>query len=103
MKPSKSTDNPPDFRQAALVTLRKQLHVLLVPALAQLRAVKSTVTTAALALRAQNADADADVSDVLIRSAADPLDAEIDRLEALFNGLKGTAPVEPAPSVSPTH
>jgi hypothetical protein len=67
----------------------------LLPALDRLRGVRSAITTAALALRQQNADADMDVAHVLLRSAADPLDAEIERLEVLFNTFNGGAPREP--------
>ena len=95
MKSSKSSGNATPAPTAALITLQKQLQVHLLPALLQLRAVRCAITTCVLALHHQNADADADVAYVLMRSAANPLDAEIERLETLFNALNGGAPTEP--------
>jgi hypothetical protein len=99
MRSSKSTGNSVDPSAAALITLRRQLHIHLHPSLERLRGVRSAITTAALALRQQNADADVDVAHVLLRSAADPLDAEIERLELLFNAFERGAPREPLPLV----
>lgn len=96
MRSSKSTGNAAAAYAPALLTLQRQLRAHPLPALARLRAVRSTITTSALALRHQNADADADVARVLVHSAAGPLDAEIERLETFLHALQGRAPKEPS-------
>jgi hypothetical protein len=61
-----------------------------------MRAVRSAVSTCALALQQQNADADADVALLLRLSAADPLDAEIERLQGLLDAI-GDRPCPSSP------
>jgi hypothetical protein len=67
MKSAKSTGTPADPSASALITLRRHLQLHLRPSLELLRGVQSAITTSALALRHQNADADPDVAHVLLR------------------------------------
>jgi hypothetical protein len=67
-----------------------------------LRLAQSIVITSVLALRAQNADGDADIAEILRRYAADPLDMEMERIENLLKTLEGKAP-EPFLSGTSTH
>lgn len=96
MKQTKHSGNPATPPTPALITLQQHLRTYLHPTLARLRGVQAAITTSALALRAQNSDADADIAHVLVRAAADPLDAEIERIETLLNALDGRALTEPS-------
>lgn len=49
-----------------------------------------------LALKAQGADLDEDVASVLHRHAIDPLDVEIDKIDALLESLATARRVEEA-------
>lgn len=100
MKQTKHTVNPPASPSPALITLRQHLRTHLQPTLVRLRGVQAAITTSALALRQQNADADADVAHVLVRCAADPLDAEIEQIETLLIALDGRAPAEPSLAIA---
>jgi hypothetical protein len=54
-----------------------------------LRLAQAAITTSAVVLRQQNADLDGDVARILICCAADPLDREIEKIEApkaMFGG-----------------
>jgi hypothetical protein len=95
MRSSKSTGTPAAPSAPALITLQRHLHLQLRPALQRLRAVRSAVSTCALALQQQNADADADVALLLRLSAADSLDAEIERLQGLLDAIDIPCPSDP--------
>ena len=71
-------------RRLALITLHRQLQLHLQPTVDMLRLAQAAITTSAVVLREQNADRDGDVARVLLYCAADPLDREIERIEALL-------------------
>ena len=61
----------------------------------RLAAIQSSLAVAVAALRAQNADIDADVARMLIRTVSDPLQDQIDTLESVIRLLESTADSRP--------
>lgn len=53
----------------------------------RLKRIVPVISVSVLALRAQNADLDGDVAEVLHHQASQPLDLEIEELEALLEAL----------------
>ena len=53
----------------------------------RLTAIQSAVAVAVTALRAQNADIDADVARLLVRSVSDPLQAQVDTIKSVARSL----------------
>ncbi len=53
----------------------------------RLRLIRTVISVSTLALRAQNAELDEDIASVLRSSAVDPLDVEIEQIEALIESL----------------
>ena len=80
----KSTGKPAALRAAAGIVVTRQLHLHLWELTRRLRTVHSTINTSVSALRAQNADIDADVARTLQRCGGDPLGVEIERMEVLL-------------------
>jgi hypothetical protein len=64
----------------------------------RLQLILPVISVAVLALRHQNAELDEDIALVLSRNACDPLDVEIDQLEALLSTMdaQDTVPGDPA-------
>jgi hypothetical protein len=89
MATRKSTGKPAGSLTPALITLHRQLQLHLQPTVDMLRLAQAAITTSAVVLREQNADRDGDVARVLLYCAADPLDREIERIEALLDTLGG--------------
>jgi hypothetical protein len=73
MRSAKSTGTPADPSASALITLRRHLQLHLRPSLARLRC------------------------------GADPLDAEIERIEAFIDALDGKAASEPSVAREAPH
>lgn len=92
MATRKSSGKPASSLTPALITLRRQLQLHLQPTVERLRLAQAAISTSALVLRQQNADSDADVARILVYCAADPLDREIEKLEALLETLGGSPP-----------
>ena len=67
--------------------LDEQLPIRLQQHLQQLRLILPVISVTVLALRRQNAELDEDIASVLHQHASDPLDVEIDKLEALLESL----------------
>ena len=65
--------------QSQIVTLREVAD--------RLTAVQSAVTVAVTALRAQNADVDADVARLLVQAVSDPLQAQVDAIKSVLRSL----------------
>jgi hypothetical protein len=61
----------------------KSINVQLGEVLKHLQLIQSAVVVAVAALRQQNCELDADISNVLQRSVADRIQDQIDRLEML--------------------
>jgi hypothetical protein len=74
-------------------TVDEQLPIRLRRLAQRLQLILPVISVAVLALRHQNAELDADIALVLSRNACDPLNIEIDQLEALLAtlGAKGAA------------
>jgi hypothetical protein len=89
MAARKSTGKPAGSLTPALITLHRQIQLHLKPTVERLRLAQAAITTSAVVLRQQNADCDADVARVLLYCAAEPLDREIERIEALMETLGG--------------
>jgi hypothetical protein len=53
----------------------------------RLKRIVPVISVSVLALKAQNADLDGDVAEVLHHQASEPLDIEIEELEALLESL----------------
>jgi hypothetical protein len=53
----------------------------------RLKRIVPVISVSVLALKAQNADLDGDVAEVLHHQASEPLDLEIEELEALLESL----------------
>jgi hypothetical protein len=53
----------------------------------RLKRIVPVISVSVLALKAQNADLDGDVAEVLHHQASEPLDVEIEELEALLESL----------------
>jgi hypothetical protein len=53
----------------------------------RLKRIVPVISVSVLALKAQNADLDGDVAEVLHHQAGEPLDMEIEELEALLESL----------------
>ena len=86
----KSAPRVPNVNSSSAVQL--QLHLIVV----ELRCALSTITFAAHALYKQNADIDADVALTLQRSAAGPVHAGLERIEAVLAALDGSGGGEAA-------
>lgn len=63
------------------IPLRLREHVR------RLKRIVPVISVSVLALKAQNADLDGDVAEVLHHQASEPLDLEIEELEALLESL----------------
>jgi hypothetical protein len=64
----------------------------------RLKRIVPVISISVLALKAQNADLDGDVASVLHHQASEPLDQEIEELEALLESLavqRAKAPARP--------
>jgi hypothetical protein len=55
--------------------------------IARLKGLQSAIAVAVSALRHQNADIDSDIATLLQRSVGDPLQDQVQRLEAVLNRL----------------
>jgi hypothetical protein len=72
---------PPAYALDEQVPFRLREHVR------RLKRIVPVISVSVLALRAQNADLDGDVAEVLHHQASQPLDLEIEELEALLESL----------------
>ena len=66
------------------LTLDDSLSTKLLESVTRLRLILPVISVSAMALRRQNAEADADVASVLTENACLPLDSEIERLESIL-------------------
>jgi len=69
------------------LNLDEQRPIRLRDHLQRLRLILPVISVSVLALRAQNAELDEDIASVLHRNASDPLDVEIEKIEALLESL----------------
>ena len=69
------------------LTLDEQLPIRLRDHLRRLQLILPVISVSVLALRAQNAELDEDIASVLHRHVSDPLDLEIEKVEALLESL----------------
>ena len=65
----------------------EQLPIRLREHVRTLKRIVPVISVSVLALKAQNADLDEDIASVLHHQASEPLDLEIDDLEALLTSL----------------
>ena len=72
------------------LSLDEQLPIHLQQHLQRLRLILPVISVTVLALRRQNAELDEDIASVLHQHASDPLDVEIDKIEALLELLAAT-------------
>lgn len=72
---------------APLPSLDDQIPFRLREHVRRLKRIVPVISVSVLALRAQNADLDGDVAEVLHHQASQPLDMEIEELEALLESL----------------
>lgn len=61
----------------------------------RLKFIYATAVTAALAIRSQNSEQDADVADCLRTGVCDPLDLQVAQLKAIIEKLGGPLPAAP--------
>jgi hypothetical protein len=69
------------------LTLDEQLPIRLRDHAQRLRLILPVLSVAVLALKSQGADFDEDIASVLHRHAIDPLDVEVDKIDALLESL----------------
>jgi hypothetical protein len=69
------------------LTLDEQFPIRLRDHLQRLRLILPVISVTVMALRRQNAELDEDIASVLHQHACDPLDVEIDKIEALIESL----------------
>ena len=83
--------DPADPTAHTQPTLDEHLPIRLHRHVQRLQLILPVISVAVLALRRQNAELDEDIALVLSRNACDPLNVEIDQLEALLAtlGTKG--------------
>ena len=74
----------PHFEASLPVLLREHLH--------RLKLLQNVLSVAVMALHSQNAELDYDVAAVLDHHASEPLDFEIETLEALLNTMAHERP-----------
>jgi hypothetical protein len=82
--PSTLPPGLPHFEAPLPVLLREHLH--------RLKLLQNVLSVAVMALHSQNAELDYDVAAVLDHHASQPLDFEIETLEALLNTLAHPRP-----------
>jgi hypothetical protein len=70
-------------RDRSTLTVRAELQDVI----ARLKGLQSTIAVAVGALRHQNADIDADIAHLLQHSVSDPLQDQVQKLEALLTRL----------------
>lgn len=75
----------PPFSSASLA--EEQIPFRLREHVRRLKRIVPVISVSVLALKAQNADLDGDVAEVLHHQASEPLDLEIEELEALLESL----------------
>lgn len=80
--------NSADPTAHAQITVDEQLPVRLHHSVQRLQLILPVISVAVLALRRQNAELDEDIALVLSRHASDPLNVEVDQLEALVNSIR---------------
>jgi hypothetical protein len=68
-------------------TLDEQLPIRLRDHVQRLRLILPVISVSVLALKRQDAELDDDIASVLHRHACDPLDLEIEKLEAVLESL----------------
>ena len=68
-------------------TAEEQIPFRLREHVRRLKRIVPVISVSVLALKAQNADLDGDVAEVLHHQASEPLDVEIEELEALLESL----------------
>jgi hypothetical protein len=78
-------------------TLDEQAHIRLHDHVQRLRLILPVISVLTIALRKQKADLDDDIASVH-RHASDPLDVEIDKLEALLEALNARRASGDSPS-----
>jgi hypothetical protein len=79
------------------LTLDEQLPIRLHRHVQRLQDILPVISVAVLALRQQHAELDEDIALVLSRHASDPLDVEIDQLEALLSTMEAQRTVRGDP------
>jgi hypothetical protein len=79
--------NPADTVPPTRPTLDEQLPIRLQDHLQRLRLILPVISVSVLALKRQNAELDEDIATVLHLHASNPLDVEIDKIEALLESL----------------
>jgi hypothetical protein len=68
-------------------TLDEQLPIRLRDHVQRLRLILPVISVSVMALKRQNAELDEDIASVLHQHACDPLDLEIEELEAILESL----------------
>ena len=82
-----SGGTPADKLPPSQLTLDEQLPIRLRDHLQRLRLILPVISVTVMALRRQNAELDEDIASVLHQHAGNPLDVEIDKIEALLGSL----------------
>lgn len=82
--PAASSPLPP---LSAARIMEEQIPFRLREHVRRLKRIVPVISVSILALKAQNADLDGDVAEVLHHQASEPLDLEIEELEALLESL----------------
>jgi len=77
---------PADNLPPSQLTL-DELHIRLRNHLQRLRLILPVISVTVMALRRQDAELDEDIASVLHQHACDPLDVEIDQIDALLESL----------------
>jgi hypothetical protein len=80
--------NSADPTAHAQITVDEQLPIRLHHSVQRLQLILPVISVAVLALRRQNAELDEDIALVLTRNACDPLNVELDQLEALVSTMR---------------
>jgi hypothetical protein len=82
--------NSADPTAHARITVDEQLPVRLLHSVQRLQLILPVISVAVLALRRQNAELDEDIALVLSRHASDPLNVEVDQLEAMVESIRAS-------------
>jgi hypothetical protein len=80
-------ENSADPTAHAQLTVDEKLPIRLHHHVQRLQLILPVISVAVLALRRQNAELDEDIALVLSRHACDPLNVELDQLEALVTTI----------------
>jgi hypothetical protein len=80
--------NPTDPTVHSQLTCDEQLPIRLHRHVQRLQLIRPVISVSVLALRQQHAELEEDIALVLSRHAGDPLDVEVDQLEALLNTME---------------